>query len=309
MGDTIKPWSDTRSESPVELPNDLADKNVRLLNPLAAPDLYFELYDNAAKRVTITDPETNEAQNYELVANVNNPETSSHFKVIKNPDTGHHVLIGKGMDLLGRNEGAGALKGVYEDLWQQENAEDDGCITGQVIDGEKAYLELLQNPDVKSIEVIGYSIGSIPANYLASVYDAKITNIADLGVPHTGRDEALGFQKWTAENFNVCAKGMFPGAHGEFKDNLNQNTIGLALRGDTMGGALGGVGLRFGEQIVLDKGDLNWLGFAHVPQIYADSARELHNAPETTVTEKLEGDTWQPLEKSDIPTGGNGPGS
>lgn len=296
MSDVIKAWSETRSEEPVVLPEELGDKNIRLLNPLGAPDLYFELYDNAAKQVTITDSKTNETETYELVANINNPDTSSHFKVIKNPDTGHHVLIGKGMDLpVIKDEGAGRFNGMYEDLWQQENAEDDGCITGQVLDGEAAYLELLQDPSVKSIEVIGYSIGTIPANYLASVYDAKITNIADLGVPHTGRDEAFGLQKWTAENFNVCAKGMFPGAHGQFKDNLNQNTVGLELRADAMGGSIGGVGMRFGQQIILDKDELNIAGAAHVPQVYADSARELHDAPETTMIEKLQVDNWKPF--------------
>ncbi len=290
MSDKIKPWSEARSEEPVVLSDGLADKNVRILNPLAAPDLYFELYDNAAKRVTITDPQTNESQNYELVENINNPETSSHFKVIKNTETGHHILIGKGMDLVGRDEGAGRIAGVIEDLDQQGSAEDEGCVTGQVLDGEKAYLELLQSPDVKSIEVIGYSIGSIPANYLASVYDAKVTNIADLGVPGSEFDAEP-----TSENFNVCAHGLFPGAHGEFKTNLNENVVGLALRLDTMGGSLGGVGTRFGKQIVLDENDVNLMGIGHVPEVYADSARELHQAPETETTEALKVDTWKPF--------------
>lgn len=197
----ITPWSENRPETPASLPENLADKNVRLLNPFAAPDLYYELYDNAAERVTITDPQTKETENYELVSNKNNPDSSSHFKVIRNPETGHYILIGKGMDLIGRDEGAGWL-GVLEDKNQHESAE-NGCITDQVLDGEKAYLELLQNPAVKSIEVIGYSIGSIPANYLASVYDAKTTNIADLGVPAP-----------VDATFNTCAHGLFP-AHME----------------------------------------------------------------------------------------------
>ena len=32
-GQTIVPWSESRSETPVEVGSDLADKNVRILNP------------------------------------------------------------------------------------------------------------------------------------------------------------------------------------------------------------------------------------------------------------------------------------
>ncbi|MEM7650870.1 MAG: hypothetical protein AAF204_02165 [Pseudomonadota bacterium] len=300
MGKRVQPWSETKTDNPVELPDDLVDKNVRLLNPLGAPDLYFELYDNAAKRVTITDPNTGESENYELVANINNSETSSHFKVIRNPETGHHVLIGKGMDLVGRNEGAGRFGGVYKDMLQHDDAENYGCITGQVLDGEKAYLDLLEDSNVKSIEIIGYSLGSLPASYLASVYGAQITNFADLGVPHTGSEAHLKSQRAMSNNFNVCSKGYFPGAYGEFKNNLDKNTVGLRLRADVMAGNFlgnltGKVGERFGTQIMLDKDDLNIAGAGHVPQVYADTAKEVHDAPETETVEKLEVDTWKPF--------------
>ncbi|HBR68889.1 MAG TPA: hypothetical protein DEA55_05890 [Rhodospirillaceae bacterium] len=278
MTDQIKKWSETRTASPVALPENLATKNVRTLNPLAAPDLYYELYDNAAVKVKITDPKTIDVQRYELKSNINNPNSSAHFKVLKSPETGHHILIAKGMDLPGRDEGAGK-SGFIEDLKQQDSAEDNGCITDQILDAEQAYLNLLQNPEVKSIEVIGYSIGSIQANYLASVYGAKVTNIADLGVPGTGWDS--GYQKFMAENFNTCAHGLFPGAYGNFADNLNKNVVGLELRMDTMGGAVGGVGTRFGKTIVLDEKDINLMGIGHVPLVYAETARAQHNAPIT----------------------------
>lgn len=275
MGDPIKPWSETRTDKPVELPVEISDKNSRLLNPLAAPDLYFELYDNSASKVTITDSK-DQKTSYELVANINDTESSFHGKVIKDPDTGHHIMLFKGMDLpLVRDEGAGRL-GFAEDLSQRSDAENHGCITKQTVAAEQAYLELLQNPDVKSLEVIGYSIGSIPANYMASIYGATVTNIADLGVPQPGE---------TSTNFSASAHGLFPAAHGEFKTNLTENVVGLELRGDALGGSVGEVGQRYGQQIVLDEDDLNLFGFAHIPMVYADSARELHNAPETETIE------------------------
>lgn len=267
MSGDIKPWSGTRTESPPELPPDLALKNTRHLNPLAAPALYFELYDNNAEAVNVTDPRTEETQRYELVGNVNNPESSAHFKIVKNSETGHHILIAKGMDLPGRDEGAGQM-GFIEDLHHLGSAKLGGCMSDPVLDAEKAYLEMLQDPDVKSMEVIGYSIGSIQASYLASVYGAKTTNIADLGTPNSGLLEAP--QKWLDASFNTCAHGLFPGAYGGFKDNLDRNVVGLELRADVMGGALGGVGQRPGTQIVIDKGDMALSGIAHVPQVYAD---------------------------------------
>lgn len=71
------------------------------------------------------------------------------------------------------------------------------------------------------------------------------------------------------------------GAHGEFAQNLNDNVTGLELRLDAMGGSIGEVGTRFGKQIVLDEESINLMGWAHIPAVYADSARKLHNAPKT----------------------------
>lgn len=96
MSNSIKPWSETHAENPVNLPTELSNKNVRLLNPLAAPDLYFELYDNSASKVTITNQKDQETS-YELVSNVNDPKSSFHGKIIKDPETSHHIILFKGM--------------------------------------------------------------------------------------------------------------------------------------------------------------------------------------------------------------------
>ena len=48
---------------------------------------------------------------------------------------------------------------------------------------------------------------------------------------------------------------------------------------------MGGVGQRFGERIVLDEDDLNLLGAAHVPQVYAETIAE--NFPDTPKTETV----------------------
>ena len=245
------------------------------------------------KEVVVKDPSSPTEENYELVANINHEASSSHFKVIKNSETGHYMMLAKGMDLPGRDEGAGKL-GAIDDLAQRDLADAFGCITNQVMAAEMLYLVLLENPDVKSIEVVGYSIGTIPANYLASVYDAEVTNIADLGVPNTGYDQKV--QNWLSKQFDTCANGLFPGVHGEFEKNLNENVVGLKMRADVMGGALGGVGKEYGEQIVLDKGDLNWAGAAHVPEVYAKAATEnFPETPQVETTQQLQTDTWKPL--------------
>lgn len=215
-----------------------------------------------------------------------------HFKIIKNADTGHYIVFAKGMDMPGRDVGAGKM-GSVDDLAQRELADSFGCISNQVMAAEVVYLSLLQNPEVKSIEVVGYSIGTIPANYLASVYDAKVTNIADLGVPHTGYDKKA--QSWLDEQFNTCANVLFPGVAGEFKNNLNENVVGLKLRADAMGGVLGGVGKEYGNQIILDEENLEMSGAAHVPEVYSKIAKQnFPDTPDVETTKTLEGDVWKP---------------
>lgn len=293
----IEPWSQNRTDAPPVLPPDLAIKNTRHLNPLAAPALYYELYDENASALRVEDPKTGEIQNYELVRNINNPDSSSHFKLIKNPETGHHILLAKGTDLpIIRDEGAGYVMGAARDLYHLGSAKIAGCLTDPVLDAEKIYLELLQDPDVKSVEFIGYSIGAIPGNYLASVYGAKTTNIADLGAPNSNTLEH--WQKQIQASFGTCANGLFPGAHGAFKDNLDKNVKGLELRLDVMGGTLGGTGQRFGEQIIIDKDNMALAGIAHVPKVYADAiAERTPDAPSVERTGVSPHNTFLPFSK------------
>lgn len=299
MTDPIAPWSQTRPDHPAQLPDQLADKNIRLLNPLAAPDLYYNFYDATAAEVVVTTPETGEQSTYQLVANINDEESGFHAKVIMDPDTAHYILLLKGMDMPGRDEGAGA-NGFLQDISDLKGQSLHTCISNQVMAAEGTFLDLLQDPNVKSLEVIGYSIGSIPANYYASVYGAQVTNIADLGVPGTEIDGYMSTQQLTASlatsiGFNWCSNGFFPGAHGEFRDNLDNNVIGLSLRADAMGGTLGRVGTAFGNQIVLDEDNLNLLGAAHVPEVYASTAARQPDTPSVETTQTIQADNWKPL--------------
>ena len=286
MTDTISqsrvmPWSQERPDGPTELPEELADKNSRILNPLATPDLYYEFYDKAATEVIIKHSDSDVSETYKLVDNINDAESGFHAKIIHNPDTGHYVMLNKGMDMPGRDEGSGKI-GFSKDIGDLKGQSLQACISDQVLAAESAYLDLLQDPNVKSLEVVGYSVGSIPANYQASVYGAEVTNIADLGV--SGSDEG-SMQNFLAHTFNWCGNGFSPGASGEFGKNLEDNVVGLSIRADAMGGFIGSVGNKYGEQIVLDRDGFQITGAAHVPEFYADAARELHDAPETTTVD------------------------
>ena len=115
------------------------------------------------------------------------------------------------------------------------------------------------------------------------------------GVPGSNEEST---QNFLAHTFNWCGNGFFPAVHGEFETNLNENVVGLELRADTMGGTLGGVGHRYGERIVLDEGNLNVMGLAHVPEVYADTVRE--NFPDTPQTETV---TAGPMDNNWLPTG------
>jgi hypothetical protein len=290
-GSRVEVWSKTRSAEPVQLSDDLSIKNQRLLDPLASADFYFEFYDGKAQKVVVHEP--GGAAKYELVANLNNPESGFHAKVVRNPETGHHVILIKGTDLVGRDEGAGPVAGAPKDAYQLAVAQ-YGCLTDQVLDAEKAYIEWLQKPEIASLEIIGYSIGSIPANYLASVYDAKASNVADLGVPGTG--PGGGAKRWLAANFNTCAHGLFPGATGEFRDNLKANVVGLKLRMDAFGGPIGDAGDEFGARYILDTEDLNLLGVGHIPEVYANTVKEAFpQTPEVRTVETVRGPLFAPF--------------
>lgn len=288
----VLPWSTTRSESPPRLPSEMADKNVRIVNPLSVPDIYYEFYDRAAESVRISDPVSETSEIYELVENLNDPESGYHAKIIRNPETAHYIILNKGMDMPLRDEGAGSF-GFAQDISDLKASSLQTCISDQVIAAEEAFLSVLQDPEVQSLEVVGYSIGAIPANYQAAVYGAKVTNIADLGVPGSVEEST---QNLLASTFNWCSNGFFPGTHGEFGENLNNNIIGLKMRADVMGGGFGGVGQEFGRQIVLDEETLEIKGLAHVPEVYAQTVRE--NFPQTpeaeTVTSRSFEKNWTP---------------
>lgn len=248
----------------------------------------------------MTAPEDGEQTKYQLVANINDPESGFHAKVIMDPDTSHYVLLVKGMDMPGRDEGAGS-SGFLSDIGDMKNQSLQTCISDQVMFSEKTFLDLLENPKVKSLEVVGYSIGSIPANYYASVYGAQVTNIADLGVPGTDINGRMSTQQLfasvgTSLGFNWCSNGFFPGAHGEFKENLDNNVVSLELRADVMANDLGRVGTKYGTQIVLDSDNLDLMGLGHVPEIYANAieARD-QSVSKTETTKTLSTDNWKPL--------------
>ena len=288
----ILPWSACRPENPAVLPDDLAAKNTRELNPLASPRVYERFYDGHAGSVSVTDPSTHVTSHYELYKNINDPESGFHAKVIVNPETGHAIMLLKGMDMPGRDEGAGSL-GFTEDLGDRHQSV-NGNLSDQVLVAEKAYLEMLSDPNLKSVEVAGYSIGSIPANYLAATYGAQVTNIANLGVPN-----ANSFDNWGGY-LNWDSKNDFPEMKGGFLENINKGAVNLVIAyDDFMGGnVFGDVGAELGNDIYLDSAwDLNVQGAAHVPAVYAEIAEKNPETPKVTMDTVFDGSVFRPHEQ------------
>lgn len=92
-------------------------------------------------------------------------------------------MLYKGMDLPGRNEGCGRT-GFIEDGRTAFQAK-MGQLNQQTAPAEAAFLEIRNNPQVESMEVVGYSIGSLHMNYLAAKHDAVGTVIADMGMSNS----------------------------------------------------------------------------------------------------------------------------
>ena len=248
------------------LSDDITAKNQREIESFSVPGFYARFYDNQAAIVQVGD------QQYELQENLNDPDSSAHAKVVHNIESGHTIIIFKGMDKPGFDEGAGIF-GFVGDTFGHHGDSADGCLSDQVRFFEQEYLRILQDPNVPSVELIGYSIGSTPANYLVGQYGAITTNIADLGVPSGHFVEA-------------CENGHFPLVNEEFNANLAANIVGLELRADGLGGAIGDIGPQHGEQITLDENDLNLIGAFHVPQAYEATVIEhFPDEPEAVVVE------------------------
>jgi hypothetical protein len=195
-------------------------KAERKLTASGAVESYKEAIDDNKKQIEVTYDGDTKPTKLTLMDSVNDPKTG--FKgAIYMDDNGHAVVFYGGMS----EEGNDRRHGNEETLVQ-------ASLKGQVNEetGEAQALYLKAVSMSKSTEIVGYSLGSMLANDMAARFNAKSTNIADIGLPDVkGKD---GQSLYTEEQ----------------KQNIKNNVVSLEVSGDPL---IASAGTVYGQQQTL----------------------------------------------------------
>lgn len=263
---------EVRGVSPEELkipgPKTVDAKNQSKIEPLGTPDFYANHFDGRQMSIPIA-YNNGEVKLFEIMRRVDDPQTGMSAVVMHNRTDGHAVIMYKGTDLPGRDEGAGRM-GFMKDIDSIMQAR-RGEVNQQTAPAEKVYLDTLKDPQVKSVEIIGYSIGSQHLNYMAAKHGARGTAIADMGMP-------------TQVLTSVFNKGMADSkpaySLNEISQSMRERVTVLHLDKDKLP-QWASAGPSLGTQIALDAGSaMDWKGLLHVPQVYGINAGPLLEAKE-----------------------------
>lgn len=234
----------------------------RALNPLNAPELYYRYFSKAEKVIDIgTHPGSAEKHwRFEHLMTLDDHQSGFRGDVMIDRASGHAVILYKGMDVPFKNEGNGRLA-FLRDAFTAAQSWFQGGINQQTPFAEQLYLKTLYHPDVKSIQTVGFSLGTLHVNYIAAKYGVQGTVASDLGIADKGLTKI----------FNTSAKGILDKA----KEELHKNITVLRMGFDLIP-RLFGAGPSRGEVIDLDEGWLPDLsGLAHLANIYSIKARKI----------------------------------
>lgn len=242
-----------------------SDKNQALIEPLYAPDLYARHFDGEENKIAIG-MKDGSVRTYEFLERIDDKKTSFAASVLLDQESGHAIILYKGMDVPGRNEGSGR-GGFIGDLrvaYAAKNGEDNI----QTPPAEQTYLNTLNDPRVKSLEIIGYSIGSLHLNTMAAKYGAQGTAIADMGISN----------QVLTSIFNKGVEGPGLNLVEDMDAAMKTRVTSLKKEWDKLPASSAASAPR-GTVISLDQG--SWtdiLGLAHIPQVYAADAEKMLQA-------------------------------
>ncbi|MGZ9109056.1 MAG: hypothetical protein ACXW4B_09575 [Micavibrio sp.] len=242
------------------------DKNLKLFSPLKAPELYLRHFNNKEDNIVIRQTDGTETNHwrFETLREVDDPKTGFKASVVIDRDSGHAIVLYKGMDKPFKDEGAGRFSFLH-DAFAAAQAMVNGGINRQTRQAEDLYREALNHPDVKSLEVIGFSLGSLHANYMSAKYGAKGTVIADLSLPQNGLTALFNERARNDPGNDLTIQQM--------EQNMSEDLTVLRLRADLVP-TIFGMGPSRGQVIELDEGPKpNLRGLIHLAAIYNQSAR------------------------------------
>ena len=274
--------------------------NARVIEPLYVPELYTRHFDGGENTLMVPAGKDGRAEKYEFLRRIDDPKTSFFASVLLNKETGHAIILYKGMDKPFVNEGGGTM-GFATDAKVAFQAALGG-MNSQTKDAEKAFVETRNDPRVKSLELVGYSIGSLHMNYMAAKYGAVGTNIADMGISTS----------LLTSVFNRESRvGMRPGyTLPEISKAMQERVTTLTMRADFLPRSFAASGPR-GRETVLDKDSLALGGALHIPYFYMKEAQEMlknqpGNAPGSApASETPEGPSTSPLPPPRPPSPGS----
>ncbi|MBN8521385.1 MAG: hypothetical protein J0L77_05750 [Alphaproteobacteria bacterium] len=231
-------------------------KNERKLDPLLTADFYGRHFDNG--EVSITSKYTDGSdQVFDFKSRIDDRATSLAASVFVNSQDGHAIIFYKGTDLpIIRDEGSGRFAGFIKDI-QAIFQSKAGQVSRQTLEAERVYLDIMREPSVQSVEIVGYSIGSQHVNYLAAKHRATGTTIADMGI----HPDVLG------REFQDDKSGK------SINEQMLDRVSVLHLAWDKLPKWFA-AGPSVGQSISLDQGHFDdIIGLAHIPQTYAHKAK------------------------------------
>lgn len=236
--------SGCRAHAPT--PQELA-KQRAAIDPLEVPALYSELFygrhpDSLAALFQA------DGMSFRRYRQFDHPDSGLSGFVLLDDASGHALVLFKGMDRPFA-ERDGGLGGALTDLGGVLAAK-FGTGNGQFPRADDAYTEALCEEAIKSIQLVGYSMGSQIANYLAVKYGAYAVVFGDMGL-----DSTL---------LKRHARGDLQAARARAREHV----VSLSLSGDLVV-KLFGVGEVVGTVVKL-PGAL--AGVFHQPEVYASAA-------------------------------------
>jgi hypothetical protein len=225
------------------------------LNPLDAPALYGRHF--GGQDVVTLRNSAGRAARYETLSSLSDAASGFRADVVLDRASGHAVILYKGMDVPFTDEGSGRLA-FLRDGFAAVQAAVSGGPNMQTPFADRVYLETKANPAVKSIEAVGFSLGTLHANYVAAKYGIRATVLSDLGIGDKGLTDI----------FNSKA-----GAE-KARRRLSRDVTVLDMELDLIP-RLFAAGPHRGRVIALDAGAPDLSGLSHHVSAYSRKAREL----------------------------------
>jgi hypothetical protein len=225
-------------------PQELA-KQRTAIDPLRVPALYDDLfYGHRSDPLAAIDVD---GARYRPYKEIDDPDSGLQGFVLLDEASRHALILFKGMDRPFAERGG--LGGVFTDLGGVLAAK-FGTGNSQFPRADGAYTEALCDERIESIELVGYSMGSQIANYLAVKYGAHGVVFGDMGLDTT------------------LLKRYARGSPEAARQQAHEHIVSLALSGDMLV-KMFGVGEVVGTVVELPGG---LAGVFHQPEIYANAA-------------------------------------